>query len=91
METQHCIALTTFLEATNNIKISCRMTDIMYFHLAILIIAFTGEEADSDRGEISELHVRICYSHTILLRPTNCGCAEHFFKFILTNQALIGV
>jgi hypothetical protein len=90
VETQHCIDLTAFSEATNSIKLSCRMTDIICFHLAVLIIAFRGEEADSDRGEISELRVRSCYSQTILLRPINC-CVEHFFKFILTNQALRGV
>jgi hypothetical protein len=41
-ETQHCISLTTFLEATDNIKLSCQIPDKMCFHLDALIIALTG-------------------------------------------------
>jgi hypothetical protein len=84
---QHTSALPTFLEATINIKLICRMTDIMCFHLAALIIAFTGEETVIDRGECLSYASECCYSRSILLRPASCCCAEHFFEFTLTDWA----
>jgi hypothetical protein len=50
-ETQHYIAVTTFLEAIKDIKLSYQIPDKMCFHLVALIITFTGQETDVDGGE----------------------------------------